>query len=308
MKGRKISASLILYLLICCFLLIWLLVSNGVVSGLTKQTAKKVNLADYGTTPGETNWANDTFMEADGTLETASFFGWAYHVTQQPNFERKIELIFASDRETYAVNTELRERFDLREMVAEVFGEEHSEFLGYGAEFSTANMKDGVYQLYLYCWENEEDYGLIDTEMYFEKDGPAFTQVEWTSQTVENVAKPELAALGHLDLVTQEEDCLYVEAWGLLEGESCADQKAYLVLKDDSAETYYTTKRYVRTDVAEAYGSDLYELSGIKASIPLSELEKGTYSVALVLQNGDLAGSVDCGTLAIGEGGPVLDQ
>ena len=304
MKKRRISWGLMLYLLIAVVLLLWLAVSNDVIVKIAGQDIEETVMSDYQSTPGLIRYAVDEFNEQGNILEQVTFNGWAYHVSEHPNFDRKVYLIFKSIDAAYVVETDLKERTDLKELAEQDFGEERSKTLGYGTVFSTVRMKDGVYELYFYCWENEQDYGLINTGKYYRKNGSVFEETEWESLELQDVPEAPLSGYGHLDSVSQESGYLSMSGWAYLEEVDAQGQEAYILLEQDGGIAQcFTTQRYQRMDIGESCG-ERYEQSGVKARIPLDELD-GEYMVSILLQSEDAAGCISCGKILIENGSLV---
>lgn len=141
---------------------------------------REVNLEDYNSNC-EVNYSIDTGEEIGGLLEKCYIQGWAFCETEQDNSEKEISLLFKSvdGNKCYAIDNKAQSRDD----VYGVFREQkkiYSALNGLECQFSTINFKEGEYELFLYVWENESSYGLIETGMYYKKNKDKFTYLEKT--------------------------------------------------------------------------------------------------------------------------------
>ena len=304
----KLMTKRLLYALAWVAFAGWLAFSNQIIAFCQENTAKKSDLSTFEADSKNTFAAIDVFNSATGLSEKAYLSGWAYCVTKHPNDERETWLIFVSDEQTYAVQSEVTERFDLVDLAEQTFGEEHSIFLGMRAEFSTAAMKDGIYTLYVYCRENEFDQGLVKTAEKYVKQGKLFEKYQFQSQQTEYLTAQEDLYRCSADNATIEGLQIQIDGWAFLEGTDCAEQEVFVQLTGESGTKTFTTESRERADVAEAYESDSYLESGYVARIPAAELEAGSYTLELYVKNGDRIAGTEKGTLQISEDGTAAYQ
>ena len=118
----------------------------------------------------------ENFRRSEDLLFTVEFMGFAFIPTEQESIEKEIKLVFASEENRYEVSTEVLDRFNLRNLFREnkVVGINH----GFITRFSPLNMKNGVYRLYIYCYENENTIGFLETDMVFEKTYRSFKELK----------------------------------------------------------------------------------------------------------------------------------
>ncbi len=157
----------------------YLLFANQIILFFNKDVkTRKVNLTDYNSN-SEVIYSIDTGEEIGGLLEKCYIQGWAFCETEQDNSEKEISLLFksVSGEKCYVIDNKAQSRND----VYGVFREQkkiYSALNGLECQFSTINFKEGEYELFLYVWENESNYGLIKTGMHYNKYKDKFTYLE----------------------------------------------------------------------------------------------------------------------------------
>lgn len=107
-----------------------------------------------------------------GLLNNVLMEGWGYCETEIDNSKKRIVLIFrhVDSNLCYAVETKPTNRED----VYQAFAAEkkiYNASNGFACQFSTVKMKNGKYHFYVQVIENELNYGLMDMNMVYTKDG-----------------------------------------------------------------------------------------------------------------------------------------
>jgi|LSQX01.2.fsa_nt_gb hypothetical protein len=100
--------------------------------------------------------------------QTVEINGFAYFVPSSSEIaDKEISLLLSSANNTYIVDTDLTDRLDLRSQLSQskVIGFRH----GFRTTFSPLGIANGVYELYIYCYENEDFVGYINTDKVFIK-------------------------------------------------------------------------------------------------------------------------------------------
>ena len=164
MNKKRLFSLAIGYFL---FAVVFFAANNIILSIPWKNTyaLRKTETYKFDNLSNELNYKLDLFNENQDILSTVELIGWAFIPSQQANDNKEIKLVFVSEDNRYEVNTALQERFDIRAVLQEnkVHGYKH----GFRTRFSPLQMKNGIYKLYLFCYENEEISGMVDTgEMY----------------------------------------------------------------------------------------------------------------------------------------------
>ncbi len=124
----------------------------------------------------------DIVFEPVGTLKqfkVMDYQGWVFTPTEGENANREVTLYFVRGWDRYKLTVvdpkQPREEnsFIARPDVLMAFPDLPipNDRVGIVGEFSAALMRDGAYDVYVYCKENEENYGLVKTQYRFEKKG-----------------------------------------------------------------------------------------------------------------------------------------
>ena len=172
MTKKRLFAVVILYILFG----ILFIISTSVVLSIPLKNAfllQKSNVNNLDNLSDEMSFNIDAYNENQDILYTVEFSGWAFMPFQQDDSNKDIKLIFVSGENRYEVETELQERFDLRQLLVDnhVSGYKH----GFITKFSTIQMKNGIYKLYLYCYENDNTSGIVDTGRMYVKTYRSFS-------------------------------------------------------------------------------------------------------------------------------------
>lgn len=288
-----VNRKLIAYILFVLFFISLLFASNFFVMQLTTEHHLREDSLNNYNNKVQVNIGIDKILRSNlwGRSQVA---GWAFCETGSFDENRSLTYLFVSDKKTYSLDIPFTHT---REDVAKVYENKGIKFenrmIGYNNDFSTINMSEGIYQLYIYCNENEQDYGLIKTDYFFEKKGTDFEPYVWRSQVVDNkvVSKPQVKAVVALDATKVVEDNIELRGWALIEGQDCASQTIYIkVTAGEANSRLYTTLSGTRTDVAKGYKNEQYTNCGYIARIPLNDLDNGRISVEIISKNNDQVG------------------
>lgn len=115
----------------------------------------------------------------DDLLKQISVKGWAFCPTNAENNEKKIGLILKSLKETYYIPADIYNRIDVKSKFGDLTQKDNH---GFDIRFSAINIKNGIYDFYLYDQENSTDYGLKYLVTY-KKDGNDFFLQDQKSTT-----------------------------------------------------------------------------------------------------------------------------
>lgn len=103
--------------------------------------------------------------------------GWDYAFceTEHDNSERRVEVIFKSEDAAYAYPCDLTVIDEEKAETLEYSGSPSSSAIGFFVEMSTIHMKNGIYEVYIYVYENEFNYGLVFTDLKYKKQYESFS-------------------------------------------------------------------------------------------------------------------------------------
>ena len=173
--NKQFARPILVYIL---FFIVFFFSTNIVLSIPINETyrLRKIDDAQYISFSREFPAYMENFRRSEDLLFTVEFMGFAFIPTEQESIEKEIKLVFASEENRYEVSTEVLDRFNLRNLFREnkVVGINH----GFITRFSPLNMKNGVYRLYIYCYENENTIGFLETDMVFEKTYRSFKELK----------------------------------------------------------------------------------------------------------------------------------
>lgn len=301
-KYRKI----ILYILFLLFFILWMLFSNSFFASFSPDQLTSRQESEYKSLTKVGYGIVDNIVQNDTSLiEDISMSGWALIPTYLSNASREIELVFISKENTYSVNAHLKSRPDVFVVYSDIYGDQLSDLLGYEVEFSTATMKNGIYTLDIYCWENEQDYGLVHTGRKFIKQGTTFKEYIFQSEAITQLTPNEDLTYGVIDIISVVDSFAEITGWTFLEDVDSSQQEVYVQLTSSSDSKVYTTEQKARTDVAAAYENELYTQSGYTARIPMDQLAAGSYHLEILVKFDNRIASAAKGTMTINSDGTV---
>lgn len=160
--------------LILCCLGMWLTFSNKIVLNVSQRNhAMETRFSEEDFKKDAIYYSIDLITSLDGSTEDAYIAGWAFAVAKEDNSQRKVTLYLVGNHDAYAIEVPDSTLF-YRPDVVQAFPEgTHGSNQRYGFTFttSTLSIRDGDYKLYVYCEENDYEYGLADTGITLVKSG-----------------------------------------------------------------------------------------------------------------------------------------
>lgn len=234
-------------------------------------------------------FSSDTISISKDIFNTASIIGWSFVETSQKNDNRYVRFYFISDKYTYCIDTILswREIFMVFKE-KKIQGREH----GFSTEFSTLAMKDGVYNIYLENYENEENYGIVNIKKVLVKKNGKVTIEPFIKEAVKKeINERPISKNGvlqcYIDNIHKNNKIYKVFGWAYLKDINKTG-KIYVGIKDKSGkEEYYTTELVERPDVVKHFNnnSDLLN-SGFETNIKFNDIENYQLSSIIIEYDG----------------------
>lgn len=276
-----------LYYIFCTVFITIILLSNKIIASLNYNNVKvsKIDIRSY---KKDMVYYSMDGISIDNDLFDSFFIkGWAFCETSIDNSQKEVWALLVNDKETYTHKMNISNRDDVRAAYINKYkikGVNH----GVIGTVSTIGMKNGIYNIYIYCKENTENYGLVDTGMMLKKDGKGISEHKWES-TKTNISTPveHLKAKSNLDSVITAEEYFQIDGWAFADGVDSTNQAVYVrLLNEDGTTATYNTQRVSRPDVGTAYKSDLYDNSGFKAVISADALPEGDIEIQVLIENG----------------------
>lgn len=277
------------YLIVMLAFLLYLIFANNLIAKISNgpYQIKSVNpeviemhdLVYYG--------LNQVYIQNDFT-ERVYFDGWAFCETINNNRDKYVSVILKSDKETLeiqglkTVNSNIYDYY--KNNSVKINGVMH----GFNILFSTVGIKNGIYDLYIYVKENDINYGAISTGIKFIKDRNGFRELK--NEPIQNF--PEAKTTDNMrfefDSVTIKEREMKFKGWGVLFDADTRKSKVYLEVCDNKENVYiYKIAQSVRKDIAEAYNTDKYILSGIQGTLDLGQIPDGPIELRFIVENDD---------------------
>lgn len=284
----NINKNRVIYITIIILFLVYLFNANNIISSFFRDTVTKTDLTSY-QTKDFVNYSVDEFAEYGGLLEKISFKGWAFCETSAMNNQKKISLVFVSDNNVYEFTDKVSNRYELYKAFngsKKIQGTKH----GFVWEFSTIPMRNGIYELYIYCRENDQNYGFVKTDKLYKKDVNGFKEYTWISSKIKKSLTTD-ATIQNVNssidkFEVMEDDSINIIGWAFLNEKDCLNQKVYLEITDSGGITVtYNTKLMERRDVGDVFKSSKYNQSGFSALIPSGDLEKGEATIRIYIEN-----------------------
>lgn len=136
---------------------------------------KKASLENLQNLKNDFTYQFESIYFNEDVRRSVDISGYAYFAPSPSEIkDKKIILILSSSSDTYFVDTDLTDIFYLRPKLVEskITGSWH----GFRTTFSPMGMKNGTYDLYLYCYENDRYVGYVKTDKVFTKRFGQFIQ------------------------------------------------------------------------------------------------------------------------------------
>jgi len=167
------------YWLITFLLVLLFVFANDIVLALPlKETyqLKEIELNKYDEFAKDFDLKIESIYTKQDIFITTEISGYALIQPDQASPNKAIKLVFSSDDKRYEVDASIIDRFNLNSLYRDkgIVGINH----GFITRFSPLKMENGIYKLYIYCYENDNIIGFMDTNRYFEKTYRTFKEVK----------------------------------------------------------------------------------------------------------------------------------
>ena len=281
----KKSACIILYTLVLLMLIGWLSASNSIIALTSGATvAKGVEFENYPAKDPVYGGIED-MSTVNSFTEIIRLSGWFFTETEHDTSNRSITYLLKNDNNCYALEDKSPAVF--RHDVVTAYGDKKMPLNSVGTriEFSLLNVENGIYDLYVFCRENDVNYGLVKVDYQVIKEDGTLRTYEHKAEPLSEIINVtgDNTVFHALDSVTVDNDTFTVSGWAFSQGKDSNNQKVYIQLENDTRQQYLctTTKR---PDVADAYGSNQYEQCGFTLSCSMDDIKEGTYVLTLLVE------------------------
>lgn len=269
---RKIFLSLFIILWIVLFIFLTPIVST--VSGINL----KSSTVDLDLKGDQVHYFFNDLYVTESLIPEVVVRGWAFVETTLDNPDKSVKIVFSSPEKAYEIDMDLWDREDLEYEFEDITIPENRN--GFYARFSHLGMDNGLYYLYVYVYENEQDYGIVDTNRIFRKEHRSFYELEPAD------AKAEPSLKYYIDQIDVRRESVFIKGWTFVEGMDTEDNHVFIeVTAPDGGQSFYKTNKYNRKDVGAAHENELYNRSGFKTSIPFSAFEYGDNALAVIIDH-----------------------
>ena len=279
-------------LLLFAIIFLWMFNATKIIALFAN---KDIEIRKLDELPSEVNssiyyWIDETTLSAD-LLNTISIYGWLVSQPDDAMNEKEVAIIFKSDQEIYEIPAEIFPENNVLAMLKGKGLNISNENIRFGISFSSLAMKQGVYQMFLRSRGNEGELGLVETNIFFERNNMGLEKHYAESETITAPhSMPEEKALGYgwVDSLKVQNNILYLTGWGFLDGMDSTQQQVVINIKNvNGKDEYYRAYPYSRVDLV-GYESNLRsQNAGIDAVIDIGTSEISPDDITVFVINGE---------------------
>lgn len=262
----------------------WLIISTPVISRYSSEQIIEKSVFEEYHGKRYVQCAVDTIQMQDNLAKNFQISGWAFIASSGINENRKFTILMNNEENCYELPVSTATRNDVVQAFPNAV---KNPKVGYYFNGSTLMVENGIYDIYAYCWENDDIYGLQDIYYQFEKTDDSVKVRWWPSTELEELKNPSGMQLGRfsLDNIRLRNEAINLEGWCYFNGVNCDNQKVYVEFINDKGEVaQYTAKQVLRSDVSTYFDEPIYEESGFFASVPAEKFDNGTYTIKILLE------------------------
>lgn len=302
-KGTKASIYLVCMVIFC----VWMYTANDIIATTADQIpARKADFNDYSTKRNaQVYYAFDDFTSVGTMREIISISGWATVESKYDNQNAQTSLILKNGSDTYALicqDPEEESGFEWDIMREDVLAalphlNIQTAHVGFRSDFSLLNVKNGVYDVYIYRQENEFDSGIIRTSKQLVKNS---TDIILRDRQITESLFTTLSGRneGRARLESWKEDgegkgSYTFNGWAYSYQEKNSGNKAIsVVLKDTNSDICYVYEQEAtsRPDVFNAFASSgqiVGNNHGFNAKFSIEPIPDGQYDLYIYIVEND---------------------
>lgn len=276
------------YYIFCSLFFMILLFSNKIIASLNNNNVK-VSKTDFRSYKKDMVYYSIEISIDNDLFDSFFINGWSFCETSIDNSQKEVWVLLVNDKETYTHKMNISNRSDVRN----AFNNEYKiQGVNHGVigTVSTIGMKNGTYNIYIYCKENTENYGLADINQMIKKDGRGISIYNWHS-TAQNGIESNKVGYAKCSIDSgfiDDNKYLQIKGWTFAEGQSTAEQTVFVRLNYENGKSVtYNTQSHFRFDVGTVFNNSLYDKSGFTAIIPKDELQDGNIQIDVLVKNGE---------------------
>ena len=220
-------------------------------------------------------------------MNSIYFYGCVVCETDYPNENRKINIYFISDNNSYMITPPLEYNEKFTPNISSLNIKRDAPPC-YSLDFSTINMKDGEYRIYTEVIENEHNYGSFQTDIVLDKRNKDIQVDRYFENAKKDNIENEIDAdiQSGFDKLTDRKACT-ISGYAFFKYNKTLGEQIYVGVKDTNGEeVFYETKKYKREDVGRYYKDDKLSDSGFTATVKLSKIDNCELSSLIIYKDG----------------------
>lgn len=212
----------------------------------------------------------------DDIFNRVSVKGWSFCPTDEDNSNKKIQLVLKSNNVTYSVEAAVFNRIDVKNVFSNKTNFDNH---GFEVQFSTIEMGDSIYDIYLIDIENINVYGIKKLGTYVKNKDTFedFTQSSVASEGIpisffqENGLKFTETQCDIMSPMILKDKMIEIKGWANLKGQKSDNVDIYVKVQSGGETLCYKAIKQMRMDVAQEFSNDYLE-SGFLCRIPLQQV------------------------------------
>ena len=274
--------KLVFALSLVCYI-IYLLSINGIIASLhSDNPLEKINFNELKSTQEGKYDIKIEYVEFYDVFNTT---GWAYCVTDSPEDGKPVSIVFRGENSSYASKAITQHTLE----AGQVFGYNSDRTFRFQHTTSLIELPNGLYDLYLYCEENENDTMLVNLGKRFEKKYAQFNEIgnvpfekdlelEYTDRVLGGIATTKV----------NDGENFSGYGWICLDGYDATYQRVLMrIYREDSTYETYLIDTVDRRDVVDHFEEYKYLYSGFEYEIPSEPYAGETVQLEIIVeQNG----------------------
>lgn len=220
-------------------------------------------------------------------MNSIYFYGCAAITTAYPNENRKINIYFISDNNSYIITPKLEYNEQFNSNFKQQLDREDAPPC-YSLDFSTINMKDGEYRIYTEVIENEHNYGFFETDVVLDKKNKDI-QVDryYESKVKQNIEDKYTTVMQYgIDKLVDRKVCT-ISGYAFFKDNQTLGEQIYVGVKDTNGEeVFYEAANLKRPDVGNFFKKNNLSDSGFSATVKLSQIDNCELSSLIIYKDG----------------------
>lgn len=279
----------ILYIVAMIIFVLYLFFANGIITTIYGKSFSKRHTKIQDLTNRKVSGAIDIDKcdEDQSVLERILFVGWAFFTDNKANekYHAGIALTNKND-EVYLFEEEPNyQRSDLNMMMGD------RGIHGFQYAISTVGLPSDVYNVYIYCVDENGNQGVSPTSYVLEKNGNTAFLRSYSSSVKDINGFSDLFvdcdAEANIEAVQIKEDrSVTISGWAFIPERDASKQKIdILLVYADGTSTFFDTSKVGRQDVAEGNNNEIYLMSGFIVNIPEELIHMRFFDAYILIQD-----------------------